>query len=84
MAAFYAIRTWIIGWFSRLVVQVVFFGLFGLLFRLLLAGGSYATAFADIAAELAVGACWFVIALFVMRLSVHEGRKNGTLELSAG
>jgi ABC-2 type transport system permease protein len=52
--------------------------------RLLLAGGSYAAAFADIAAELAVGACWLVIALFVMRLSVHEGRKNGTLELSAG
>jgi len=52
--------------------------------RLLLAGGSYAAAGADLAAELAVGACWLVIALSLMTLSVHQGRKNGTLELSAG
>jgi ABC-2 type transport system permease protein len=52
--------------------------------RLLLAGGSYAAAGTDIAAELLVGACWLAIALFVMTLSVHNGRKNGTLELSAG
>ena len=52
--------------------------------RLLLAGGSYAAAGAAIAVELAVGACWLVIALCLMRISVHMGRKNGTLELSAG
>jgi ABC-2 type transport system permease protein len=52
--------------------------------RLLLAGGSYAAAGEDTAAELAVGACWLVIALLVMKLAVHKGRKNGTLELKAG
>jgi ABC-2 type transport system permease protein len=51
--------------------------------RLLLAGGSYAAVGSAIAAEAAVGASWLVIALFVMTLSVHNGRKNGTLELSA-
>lgn len=50
--------------------------------RLLLAGGSYAAAGAAITAELAVGACWLVIALLVMTVTVHKGRKNGNLELS--
>jgi ABC-2 type transport system permease protein len=53
-------------------------------FRLLLAGGSFASAGSDVAAELAVGACWLVIALIVMSIYVHNGRKSGTLDLSAG
>jgi ABC-2 type transport system permease protein len=56
-------------------------GLQGL--RLLLAGRSYAAAGVAIAAELAVGAFWLVIALLVLTVTVHKGRKNGRLELSA-
>jgi ABC-2 type transport system permease protein len=52
--------------------------------RLLLAGGSYAAAGADTAAELGVGACWLIIALLLMKVAVHKGRTNGTLELKAG
>jgi ABC-2 type transport system permease protein len=52
--------------------------------RLLLAGGSYAAAAQNVAEELAVGAGWLVVALTLMTLAVHNGRKKGTLELRPG
>jgi ABC-2 type transport system permease protein len=52
-------------------------------FRLLLSGGPYPAVFADLAAEAVVGAAWLAVAVCVLNLAVHAGRRNGTLELSA-
>lgn len=52
--------------------------------RLLLAGGPYTTAAQNTAEELAIGTAWLTIALTLITLAVHNGRKNGTLGLKTG
>jgi ABC-2 type transport system permease protein len=53
-------------------------------FRLLLAGGSYASAAVDLAVEIGVAAGWLCVAIGMLSITVRKARRNGTLELSDG
>jgi len=70
LAALYTLRTWIFGWFSRLVTQVIFFSLFGLLL------GSPALAHYRVIGNSAALVCMEAMAVV---LTVVRERAEGTL-----